>query len=90
MNQPNPWILLMGGFSLFNVAGMVYGIKAPEWAKIAASLACGLLGVVCVVLAFKRQFRKKPVPPPKVERRAPRSKPAPARPAQASDAGDAS
>ncbi|MDI1432055.1 MULTISPECIES: hypothetical protein [Polyangium] len=91
MNQPNPWILLMGGFALFNVAGMAYGIKAPEWAKIAAALACGLLGVVCIVLAFQRQFGKKPVPPPKVEKRATRAARASSpRPTQAGDAGDVS
>ncbi len=69
MNQPNPWILLMGGFALFNVAGMAYGVKAPEWVRILLALACLGLGVVSIVLAFKRQFGKKPVPPPKVPSR---------------------
>jgi len=65
VHQPNPWILLMGGFALFNVAGMAYGMKAPEWARIAAAVLCLALGLLSIGLAFKRQFAKKPVPPPK-------------------------
>jgi len=59
----------MGGFSLFNVAAMVYGIKAPEWVRLLAAAAVALMGVICLVLAFKRQFGKKPVPPPKPPRK---------------------
>jgi len=55
----------MGGFALFNVAAMVYGIKAPEWVRLLAAATVALMGVTCIVLAFKRQFGKKPEPLPK-------------------------
>jgi hypothetical protein len=63
----------MGGFALFNVAGMVYGgmKTAPEWARLAAAFAVGLLGVTCLVLAIKRHYGKKPTPPPKPMRKQP-------------------
>jgi purine-cytosine permease-like protein len=70
MNQPNPWILCMGGFALLQVAAMVYGAKGPEWLRTVAALVVGALGLICVVLAFKRQFGKKPAPPPRPARRA--------------------
>lgn len=90
MQQPNPWILLIGGFALFNVGGMVYGAKAPEWARMAGLLACIAMGIACIAIAMSRQFRKKPAPPPRVTRRsaqAPRARAA-APPQQADKAGD--
>jgi hypothetical protein len=70
VQQPSPWILLIGGFALFNVGGMVYGAKAPEWARTAGLLACIAMGIACIAIAMSRQFRKKPVPPPRITRRA--------------------
>jgi hypothetical protein len=87
VHQPNPWILCMGGFALFNVAAMVYGIKAPEWVRLLAAGAVLLMGVTCIVLAFKRQFGKKPVPPPKPMRKQPLSGEAP-RPKPSSSANE--
>jgi|GEM_PF-4332226 len=67
MKQPNPWILFMGGLMLFQVAAMVYGIKAaPEWAKLAGALVCVACGILSMVIGIKRQFGKKPEPPKKV------------------------
>jgi hypothetical protein len=67
MQQPNPWILFMGGLMLFQVAAMVYGIKgAPEWARVAGGIACVLLGILSAILGLQRQFGKKPEPTKKV------------------------
>jgi hypothetical protein len=67
MQQPNPWILFMGGLMLFQVAAMVYGIKgAPEWARIAGAVACVLCGILSAILGLIRQFGKKPAPVKKV------------------------
>lgn len=67
MQQPNPWILFMGGLMLFQVAAMAYGIKgAPEWARIAGAAACVICGILSVFLGLQRQFGKKPEPPKKV------------------------
>jgi hypothetical protein len=67
MQQPNPWILFMGGLMLLQVAAMVYGIKgAPEWARIAGAAACVICGILSVFLGLQRQFGKKPEPPKKV------------------------
>lgn len=66
MQQPNPWILFMGGLMLFQVAAMVYGIKgAPEWARMIGAAACALCGIVSAYLGLLRQFGKKPEPPKK-------------------------
>lgn len=54
----------MGGFALCQVAAMVYGSKAPEWARLLGLAAFGAMGIVCFVLALKQQFGKKPAPPP--------------------------
>jgi len=67
MQQPNPWILFMGGLMLFQVAAMVYGIKgAPEWARLAGAMACVVCGVLSAFLGLQRQFGKKPTPAKKV------------------------
>lgn len=67
MQQPNPWILFMGGLMLFQVAAMAYGVKAaPEWARILGAVACVILGVLSSVMGLIRQFGKKPEPPKKV------------------------
>lgn len=66
MNQPNPWILFMGGFALLNVAAMVYGTKAwPLWVRYPGGVIFVLMGVMSIVLGFARQFKKKPAPPTK-------------------------
>ena len=67
MQQPNPWILFMGGLMLLQVAAMVYGIKgAPEWARAIGAAICVLAGILSIVLGLQRQFGKKPEPPKKV------------------------
>ncbi|UQA60335.1 hypothetical protein [Polyangium aurulentum] len=88
MNQPNPWILLIGGFALFNVGGIVYGAKAPEWARLGGLLACIAMGIACIAIAMSRQFRKKPAPPPRrPSRRSAQPRPQ-AAPPRTGDAGD--
>jgi hypothetical protein len=69
VHQPNPWILLIGGFALFNVGGMAYGAKAPEWVRLGGLVACIAMGIACIAIAMSRQFRKKPAPPPRPARR---------------------
>jgi hypothetical protein len=67
MQQPNPWILFMGGLMLFQVAAMAYGVKgAPEWARIAGAAFCALCGLLSTIMGLQRQFGKKPEPPKKV------------------------
>jgi len=67
MQQPNPWILFMGGLMLFQVAAMVYGIKgAPEWARLIGAVTCVIFGILSAFLGLQRQFGKKPEPPKKV------------------------
>lgn len=72
MNQPNPWILLMGGFALLNVAAMIYGAKSlqllPPWARVVGAVLFGLMGITSLILAMIRQFANKPAPPPKTRR----------------------
>jgi len=67
MQQPNPWILFMGGLMLFQVAAMAYGIKgAPEWARLAGAAVCVICGILSTILGLLRQFGKKPAPTKKV------------------------
>ncbi|HRI63162.1 MAG TPA: hypothetical protein PK156_02965 [Polyangium sp.] len=67
MQQPNPWILFMGGLMMLQVSAMVYGIKgAPEWARMIGAAICVLCGILSAVLGLQRQFGKKPEPPKKV------------------------
>jgi hypothetical protein len=64
MNQPNPWILFMGGIALLNVAMMVGGIQhAPPWARYAGMAACVVLGVLAMGLGLSKYFQKKPERP---------------------------
>jgi hypothetical protein len=67
MQQPNPWILFMGGLMLLQVAAMVYGIKAaPEWVRLVGAIVCVAAGVLSAFLGLLRQFGKKPEPAKKV------------------------
>jgi hypothetical protein len=67
MQQPNPWILFMGGLMMFQVAAMAYGVKgAPEWARLAGAVFCVICGALSAFLGLQRQFGKKPEPPKKV------------------------
>lgn len=67
MQQPNPWILFMGGLMMFQVAAMAYGVKgAPEWARIIGAVFCVVCGALSAFLGLQRQFGKKPEPPKKV------------------------
>lgn len=54
MNQPNPWILFMGGISLLTLTGAVGGIHAPTWARYAAMAVCALLGLCSMGLGIAR------------------------------------
>ena len=60
MQQPNPWILFMGGISLLTLSGAVGGIQAPMWARYAGMAACAALGVTSMILGLVRYFQKKP------------------------------
>jgi hypothetical protein len=60
MNQPNPWILFMGGISLLTLTGAVGGIPAPTWARYAGMAVCALLGLTSMGLGLARYFQKKP------------------------------
>jgi hypothetical protein len=68
MNQPSPWILLIGGGSLLNVSLMIGGAAAPAWVRYGGMAACIALGLTCIGLALHRYFGKKPErvkPPPR-------------------------
>ncbi len=69
MNQPNPWILFMGGIALVNVALMVSGLHAPMWARYGGAAALAACGVIAMVVGFRRQFQKKRERPKFVSRR---------------------
>ena len=60
MNQPSPWILLIGGGSLLNVSLMIGGAKAPAWLRYGGMTLCIALGLTCIGLALARYFQKKP------------------------------
>lgn len=63
MNQPNPWILFMGGLALLNVSMMVGGLKAPAWIRYGGMGVCIVLGLMAVGLGLQRYFQKKPERP---------------------------
>jgi hypothetical protein len=69
VQQPNPWILFMGGIALLNVAGMAGGIHAPAPVRYTAMAACAALGVASIALGLRRYFEKKPAPPRFVPKR---------------------
>jgi hypothetical protein len=60
MNQPNPWILFMGGLALLNVAMLVNGLHAPAWVRYTGMALCVAAGIGSVVLGLRRTFVKKP------------------------------
>ena len=60
MNQPSPWILLIGGGALLNVSLMIGGAKAPAWLRYPGMALCAAMGLVCIGLALARYFVKKP------------------------------
>jgi hypothetical protein len=60
MNQPNPWILFMGGIALLNVSFMVFALHAPAWARYTGAVACIGLGLFAMGLGLWKQFHKKP------------------------------
>jgi hypothetical protein len=60
MNQPSPWILLIGGGALLNVSLMIGGAPAPSWARHGGMTICVALGLTCIGLALRRYFEKKP------------------------------
>jgi hypothetical protein len=72
MNQPNPWILFMGGVALLNVSLLLGGLHAPAWVRYAGMASCVVLGVTCMGLGLRMYFQKKPNLPrfvPKRQRR---------------------
>jgi hypothetical protein len=69
MNQPNPWILLMGGFALLNVSMLMGGLRAPVWARYGGMGLCIALGVASIGLGLARYFQKKPERPKFVPKR---------------------
>lgn len=60
MQQPNPWILLMGGIALLNVAMAMGGLHLVAWAKYGLMGLVGALGVASISLGVSRYFKKKP------------------------------
>ena len=60
MNQPNPWILFMGGIAMINVAMMVGGLHGPAWARYAGMAACVALGLMGMGIGLRKGFEKKP------------------------------
>jgi hypothetical protein len=60
MNKPNPWILFMGGIALLNVSMLVAGLHAAPWVRYGGMAACVVLGVTCMGLGLREQFKKKP------------------------------
>ena len=63
MNQPSPWILLIGGGALINVSLMIGGAKAPAWVRYPGMALCIAAGLLCIGLALARYFQKKPERP---------------------------
>lgn len=60
MNQPNPWILVIGGLALINVSLMVNGLHAPTWVRYAGMAICAIAGLTSLGLGLARYFQKKP------------------------------
>jgi hypothetical protein len=69
VQQPNPWIMLMGGIALLNLAALVGGLHAPAWARYAGMAACVALGITGMGMGLYRQLRKKPERPKFVPKR---------------------
>jgi hypothetical protein len=83
MQQPNPWILFMGGIALLNVAMLVSGLHAAAWARYGGMAVCIVAGVAAMGLGLAKYFQKKPERPrfvPKRKRAAQTSPPRPPSP----------
>lgn len=76
MNQPNPWILFMGGIALLNVSMLVSGLHAPALVRYGGMAVCVALGLTSMGLGLQRHFQKKPERPKFV----PKKKRAPSEP----------
>jgi len=70
MQQPNPWILLMGGGALINVGMMINGLHAPAWLRHGGLVLCVIMGIASIGLAIARTRKKKPEPPRYAPRKA--------------------
>jgi hypothetical protein len=71
MQQPNPWILFMGGIALLNVSMVVGGLHAPAWARYGGMAICVMMGLAAMGLGLQKYFQKKPERPkfvPKAKR----------------------
>lgn len=69
MNQPNPWILFMGGIALLNVSMLVGGLHAPAFVRYGGMAICVVLGITSMGLGLQRHFQKKPERPKFVPKR---------------------
>ncbi len=69
MQQPNPWILFMGGIALLNVSMAVAGLKAPAWVRYGGMGLCIAMGLLAMGLGLQRYFQKKPERPKFVPKR---------------------
>jgi hypothetical protein len=75
LNQPNPWILVMGGIALINVSFVVSGLHAPAWVRYGGMAICAIAGLTSIGLGLARQFQKKPPRTKYVPKRKRTSKP---------------
>jgi ABC-type uncharacterized transport system permease subunit len=80
MQQPNPWILLMGGIALLNVSMMVSAIHAAAWIRYGGMAICIALGLTSMGLGIQKYFGKKPERPRFVSKRGRASQASPPRP----------
>ncbi len=69
MQQPNPWLLFVGGIALLNVAPMAWGLSAPAAVRYAATVLCIALGLLAMGLGLLRYLKKNRAPRPAVPRR---------------------
>lgn len=58
MGSLNPFALLMGGGSLFTLAAMIFGLKAPAFLRYPGMAVCVALGLTAFAIAIMRGFQK--------------------------------
>ncbi len=66
MQQPNPWLLFIGGIALLNVSVMVWGLSAPLGVRYGGTILCIVLGFTAIGLGLARYLKKGRPPRPAV------------------------